>query len=486
MGKVPDGFKSEPLPGLTHLFEGKVRDTYDLPGHPELLLPRASDRISIFDFVLPGRVSFKGQILNAMNVFWRTKVFGDLFPHDLMAFGSGIRQYLPADLAGNIDLQTRAVVVKKFEMSPVEAIVRGHLTGSGWPAYQKTKMVCGHRLPDGLHDGSLLPFPIFTPTTKAEVGHDEHIDADWVVEKYGFLFERRALQMFLLAREYAIKRGIILVDTKFECSVDVDVADEVLTPDSSRFWEYDSWVKAQGTGKVPPAYDKQFVREWGKSIGIDKRDPEKPDDVSWVHSQIVPQEVLDQTTRIYRYIFWRLVGQKLETFQKSVMDIPVSLPKISVEVILGSASDFEQAQPGIEFLKTMPDVSVRVHICSCHRNPGELSEYVKQLHARKVDAVIAGAGMAAALPGILKSLLVQNGLGNIPVLGIAFAGKTELANQAAKLSIEQLPGKPVELDLDGQAYFGPEGMKRACIDVIENEFLPKTIDKKDAQFNITF
>ena len=465
------------------LATGKVRNTYAIPGHDDLLLPLATDRISIFDFVLNALVKNKGEILNAMNIFWRLKLLEGLFPHDLVSYGAEIDNFLPPDLRGNIELQKRAVVVRKQEMISRELIVRGFLTGSGWPKYRDTGQVCGHKLPEGLHDGSRLPYPIFTPTSKATVGHDVHVDADGVVEEFGFAYERAVLQLYELARDFCAERGIILVDTKFEMGSGVVFADELLTPDSSRFWSEVAWLAAQAKGKVPQAFDKEFVRIFGKELGIDKRDPEDPTDVAWVHEQTIPQHVLDMTTRIYRYIFWRLTGRKLEAFQQDVMKLAVDLPTVNIDVVIGSESDLPQVQDVLAEVEEWPGAgTVRLHVCSCHRNPEMLRMYLKEL--TDVDVVVAAAGKAAALPGVVKGWLGHFGKDQIPVIGVGLEGQSCDDNDAAELSITQLPGSPVELARDGRAYFGTHGLMAALQAAVSDEFLPKTIHPKQAKFNL--
>lgn len=481
MAKIPPGYEGRELAGLTLSGRGKVRNTWALPDHPDNLLPVATDRISIFDFVLPAWVRQKGAILTAMNVFWRQH-FGDNFKHDLVAFGAGIDTYLPEGLRGDPTLQAVATVIQRHDMVPVEAIVRGYLTGSAVEPYQRDGIVCGHHVPPGLHDGSELPYPLFTPTDKATQGHDQHIGADGVAEKYGFWLERLALQVYTMARKYAIERGIILVDTKFELAKGV-LADELLTPDASRFWNYLAWVEAQKNGKLPPSFDKQYVREWGKTIGIDKlKDPDDPEQLAIVHSREVPPEVLDMTKRIYRYIFWALVGEKLEAFQKQAMDIAVELPSVNVDIVLGSSSDLEKLHGSIYFHERLkPAGRFRLHIISCHRNPDALQQYARDLSG--TDVIVAGAGMAAQLPGVLKGWLDHYDK-TVPVIGVGFEGPSEDANRAARLSIEQLPGQPVELDADGHAYFGFDGFVAALGAALYHEFLPKKNAAKPARFNL--
>ncbi|MBI3290765.1 AIR carboxylase family protein, partial [Candidatus Falkowbacteria bacterium] len=292
-------------------------------------------------------------------------------------------------------------------------------------------------------------------------------------------------------RKYAAERGIILVDTKLEMGKDLYFGDELLTPDSSRFWEQAAWIKAQKDGEVPQAFDKEFVRAWGKEIGIHERDPEKPEDVVWVQSRVVPEDILAMTTKLYRYIFWRLTGKKLEEFQIYRMGIHVKIPKVNVDVIIGSRTDLEQIRVGINYLKYAPNVcpgigniDFRVHVLSCHRNPDELRQYAKKAAVSgKVDVIIAGAGMAAQLSGMIKAYLAAEG-SDIPVIGVGFAGSTAEADQAARLSIEQLPGQPVELDSKGRAYFGGEGFCQACEAAVRDEFLPKRNAIKPAEWNI--
>ena len=483
MARIPSVVLGKELP-LRLLGRGKVRDTYELPDHPDRLLVVASNRVSIFDFVLAALVLFKGEILTALNVFWRRQVLKGLCHHDLIAAGSEIDDFLPEALRGDSELHRCAVVVHQLLMADVEGIVRGYLTGSSVPAYLETGMVCGHRLQPGLIDGSRLLFPIFTPTTKAEVGHDEHITADSVGARFGVGLERLALQLYQVGASYAAERGIILCDTKFEFSRIGALADEVLTPDSSRYWDALAWQRAHTERKLPPSFDKQFVRDWGKGHGVHKRNPEVEEDIQFVHGLSVPDDVRKNTTALYRYIFWRLTGSKLEEYQASAMGIAVHAIPVRVDVVIGSRSDAEQTAAGLEFLSRQPNVTVRQHVISCHRNPSELATYAASV-GNEADAIIAGAGMAAALPGVLKALLSSGGV-SLPVLGVAFSGKSASDDAAARLSIENLPGQPVELNSNGRAYFGEGGFHEACMAAIQHEFLPKTISAKPAELCTTF
>lgn len=486
MAKIPIGAERTFINDIPPWKRGKVRDTYELLDH-NLLLPVATDRVSGFDFVLGTEVPQKGEVLTAMNVFWRTRPFVlASFNHDLVACGAGIETHLPLKLRGNPELQKRAVVIKKKKMCLFEAIARGYLTGSGLKAYNKTDphTVCGHILPTGLYDGAKLPEPIFTPSTKAEVGHDEHITAESVRAEFGSEPEELTLLLYEKAQEYARSRGIIIADTKLELWRDASgfgIGDEVLTPDSSRFWDYNAWLIAQQEKKSPQALDKQFVRNYLLTLGVDQMDPKLPEHVEHVGSLTIPAEIIRMTTRLYRYVFWRLAECKLETFQREIMGIATSDPKPRIEVVVGSENNLPQIAEGLEVLKGR--AVGQVSVLSCHRNEGELEVFAREL-LTKADVVIAGAGKAAALPGIIKSKLCRFNRPDIPVIGVAFESENASTNQAAFLSIECLPGQPVELRRDGKAYFGPEGFRHACVAAVEHEFLPKTFQPRPAQIGL--
>ncbi len=251
---------------VVHVGSGKVRELYAL-GDDRLLLV-ASDRISTFDVILPTEVPDKGRVLTGLSAFWfaRTR---DLVPNHLLALrGDG-----------------RSLECRRLEMLPIECVVRGYLSGSGWQDYRRTGAICGHRLPPGLRESERLPAPIFTPATKAQSGHDENIDAASAAELVGVDLYRRveevALRLYAFAAAHAQARRIILADTKFELGLDPEgtltLGDEALTPDSSRFWE----ASAYAPGRAQASYDKQFVRDYCEGLGWDKTDPgpELPPDV---------------------------------------------------------------------------------------------------------------------------------------------------------------------------------------------------------------
>lgn len=315
------------LPGLTLFGRGKVRDTYELDN--DHLLVVATDGISIFDFVLDALVPGKGAVLTAMSHYWLRRLGRDLgVKTHRISVGAGVDGYLPRALWNNPELQSRAMVARKLKMAEVEFVVRGYLTGSGLKSYKEAGEVCGVKLPQGLQDGDELPEPIFTPTTKAADGHDLPLNAAEVRAQYP---EESALamQIYLWAREEARKLGVILADTKFEFGRDtawkVVLGDEALTPDSSRFWDAAVWAAGRKLEerKAPPPYDKQLVREWGIEMGINKLDPEKPEDIIKAQSWDVPTELIAATTQTYRYIFERLTKMKVDTYLQQVLGVAI-------------------------------------------------------------------------------------------------------------------------------------------------------------------
>ncbi len=251
---------------------GKVRDIYQVADNALLIV--TTDRLSAFDVVLPDPVPYKGVILNKITIFWMN-MFEHLVKNHLLAVDPAD---FPAPLKAHADLlEGRAVLVRKAKPLPIECIVRGYITGSGLKDYQTTGMVCGHALPAGLRESDILAEPLFTPSTKAELGqHDENITRDCARGLTGAeLFdkvEKVALSIYTQAREYAGGRGILIADTKFEFGTIGDeliLIDEVLTPDSSRFWPATGYAP----GKSQPSFDKQYVRDWLESIGFNKKPP---------------------------------------------------------------------------------------------------------------------------------------------------------------------------------------------------------------------
>lgn len=296
-------------PYFNKIHEGKIWKTYQLSD--KLLLRVSTNRISIFDFVLPATVERKGEVLNDLTIFWAKKLSENGIKTHLVArdlqIDSYIRHQLQALCQANIlpELYRRGSIVKKLKMLPFEGIVRGLLTGSGLISYQETGMVFDHKVPKDLHDGSMLPEPIFTPTTKANVGHDQPIPEEEVVEQYGPKARDICLQAYMIAKDYLFGRGIILADTKFELGQDEEgnlvIADEIITPDSSRFWSIREWQEAQFNGKSPAGRDKELVRQWGKSSTppVNKLNPKDQKDLAIVHGMTVPKEILEATSKRY-------------------------------------------------------------------------------------------------------------------------------------------------------------------------------------------
>ncbi|MEU2076255.1 phosphoribosylaminoimidazolesuccinocarboxamide synthase [Streptomyces sp. NPDC013489] len=290
--------KPEPVqvPGLTHLHTGKVRDLYR--NEDGNLVMVASDRMSAYDWVLPTEIPDKGRVLTQLSLWWFDRL-SDLVPNHVIS--TELPAGAPADWAG------RTTVCTSLNMVPVECVARGYLTGSGLLEYDESRTVCGLALPEGLADGSELPSPIFTPATKAAVGdHDENVSYEEVARQVGAetaaLLRRTTLDVYGRARDIARERGIILADTKFEFGFDGEtlvLGDEVLTPDSSRFWPADQWEP----GRAQPSYDKQFVRNWLTSAasGWDRRSEQPPPPL--------PQEIVDATRAKYLEAYELLTGR---------------------------------------------------------------------------------------------------------------------------------------------------------------------------------
>jgi phosphoribosylaminoimidazole-succinocarboxamide synthase len=273
----------------THVGSGKVRELYELDDDRLLLV--ASDRISTFDVVLPTEIPDKGRVLTGLSAFWFARTRGLVANHLLGLRADG-----------------RSSECRRLEMLPLECVVRGYLTGSGWKDYLATGAVCGHVLAEGLRDSDKLPEPIFTPATKAQEGHDENIDRDRAGELVGRgrldEVERLSIDLYRLASQHAAERGILIADTKFEFGIDREgrlvLADEAFTPDSSRFWPLDEYEP----GRPQPSFDKQFVRDYCESLGWDKTPP-GPD---------LPSDVVDGTRARYIEAFERLTGIDFDAY----------------------------------------------------------------------------------------------------------------------------------------------------------------------------
>lgn len=283
------------LKNLELIAQGKVRDIYALDNGYMLIV--TTDRLSAFDVVMPQPIPDKGKVLLQVSNFWFDKL-SHVIPNHLTDID--IDELSVTDEEAEW-LEGRAIVVRRLKPLPIEAIVRGYLIGSGWKDYQKTGAVCGITLPDGLKQASKLPEPIFTPSSKAEVGdHDENIAFSVMEQRIGAELAAKirdtSIQLYTEAAAYALERGIIIADTKFEFGLDEDdnliLIDEILTPDSSRFWPADEYQE----GTSPPSFDKQFVRDYLETLDWDKTPP----------GPVIPAEVLEKTADKYREVARRL------------------------------------------------------------------------------------------------------------------------------------------------------------------------------------
>ena len=287
---------------LPFVGRGKVRDIYALGGDQLLIV--TTDRLSAFDVVLPDPIPHKGQVLTQISVFW-FNFLSSVVPHHLIT-AEVDEMNLPREVKqkfGHV-LEGRSMLVKKAKPLPVECVVRGYLTGSGWKDYLKTGAVCGHKLPAGLKQCGKLARPLFTPATKATVGHDENIDFQETVKRIGEDVAKKAealsLALYEKGRDYAETRGILITDTKFEFGLSNDsliLIDEVLTPDSSRFWPKEGYEP----GHDQPSFDKQIVRNYLLELGWNQKPP----------APKLPREVIERTSRAYREIYTRLTGREL-------------------------------------------------------------------------------------------------------------------------------------------------------------------------------
>jgi len=285
---------STSIPSLKLYSKGKVRDTYDLGNS---LLMVATDRLSAFDVVFSEGIPKKGVVLTQLTLFWLQKL-SHIIPNHLIS--SEVPKGLPDWL------KYRSMVVKKAKIFPLECVVRGYLAGSGWKEYQKSQSICGINLPAGLQNAAKLPHPIFTPSTKAEVGHDLNVTGEEAEKIIGSMemFNRLqdySIKLYTHAAEYAKSRGIILADTKFEFGFyegQIILADEALTPDSSRYWPADKYAP----GKEQESFDKQYVRNYLESIGWNKAPPPPK----------LPEEVIAKTTEKYVQAYEKITGKKFE------------------------------------------------------------------------------------------------------------------------------------------------------------------------------
>ena len=290
---------------LPLFIRGKVRDTYDLGSH---LLVVATDRISAFDVVLPTGIPLKGHVLNRLSSFWFRQTSSIVPNHMTEAIDDvhSLDSYLPREsrFLYPAFLRGRSMIVKKIRRIPLECVVRGYLSGSAWAEYQKDGKISGKSMPRGMQESQQLYQPLFTPTTKAETGHDEPVTKEYITKTFGLRIsqelEEKSLAVYDSAREFALSKGIIIADTKFEFGIDngrLIIIDELLTPDSSRFWDASKYK----VGRPQESLDKQLVRDWLTSSGWNKEPPAPP----------LPPDIIEATSRRYVQAYERLTGRNL-------------------------------------------------------------------------------------------------------------------------------------------------------------------------------
>ncbi|THB71275.1 MAG: phosphoribosylaminoimidazolesuccinocarboxamide synthase [Desulfobulbaceae bacterium] len=286
--------------GLTLVHRGKVRDMYEIPGHDDKLLMVASDRISAYDVVMEDPIPGKGKVLTQLSLFW-FDLLGDIVENHLIT--ADVNEFPEACQPHKEILDGRSMLVMKTKPLPVECIVRGYISGSFWKAYQKSTVVCGFQLPEGMKESDRFPTILFTPSTKAELGdHDENISLDRLQEIVGPERARKiseiSINLYDKAAEYAREKGIIIADTKFELGEKdgrLVLIDEVLTPDSSRFWPFDEYQP----GKSQPSFDKQFLRDYLSTLDWDKNPP----------APVLPAEIITKTGERYQEAVSRITGK---------------------------------------------------------------------------------------------------------------------------------------------------------------------------------
>ena len=295
---LEQGIKTQDLPGIPKVGQGKVRELFEVDGQ---LLMVATDRISAFDVILPNAIPHKGKVLTQLSAFWFERLEG-MVDHHLVSVQV---DEFPAPLQPfREELAGRSMLVRKCTPLPIECVVRGYLAGSGWAEYRQSETICGSRLPSGLVESAELPEPIFTPATKATNGHDENISFDRAAQIIGLELAEQvrdlSLRIYNRAREYALEKGIIICDTKFEFGMEGSrllLIDEVLTPDSSRFWPADEFEP----GKSQPSFDKQFIRDFLETLDWDKAPP----------GPELPISIVEATSQRYLEAYRLLTGKNL-------------------------------------------------------------------------------------------------------------------------------------------------------------------------------
>ncbi len=403
------------LPNLKRIARGKVRDIYEVEGG---LLLVATDRVSAFDVVMNEGIPHKGRVLTFVSEFWFRRL-QDVIPNhlittDVAAMPSSVQPYRE-------QLEGRTMYVKRCKPLPVEFVVRGYLAGSGLKDYKKTGAICGVKLPPGLAESSRLPEPILTPTTKAEVGHDESIDFQGVVDRIGkdLAEQTRAVSLELFQRAHAIaaERGLLLADTKFEFgTLDGKLIwiDEALTPDSSRYWSKATWKE----GEPQQPFDKQVLRNYLLKLTWDQKPP----------APKLSPEIIEITSDRY------LESAKILTGRSPLAGGKPGAARVGI--VMGSDSDLPQLEGGIEALREF-GVPFEVRVLSAHRTPHEAHRFASEAESNGIHVIIAAAGGAAHLAGAMAAA------STLPIIGVPIAS-TPLSGFDALLSTSMMPpGIPV-------------------------------------------
>lgn len=500
MPKIPKQVNMRLLP-WEPTYKGKVRDIYPVPGHEDLMAVVVTDRLSVFDVVLGFEIPDKGIVLNTHNVHIKVGLEkAGIVKTDLVAWGKDVDQYLPEELRGNPEIQARTTIVKKYDPIKFEIIIRDRLWGSAAKGYPDkspynptTGMLFGQFVGKDLKPADEFPELVFDPTTKAGEGeHDTRVSADKVNQAYPGIQET-AIKIFKHVQGDSRRRGFELVDFKIELAYvngEFILLDETATLDAARYWLIGQLKQYQaGDIKKLPEMSKEYARDCANELGIEAlAEQERWDEAQQV---MFTSAQITWVRMIYRYMFMQLTGVCLETYwQTNGVNLH---DKRVILVIAGSKSDDPQQEAGIAFLKS--NAPNHRMVCSCHGSPAELLAIVGMIKRGEfgdIKAIVAGAGMAAHLPGMLNAFLTMYRIGHIPVLGVGFssgAAEATDANEhskcvnkemAALRSIDQLPGQPVEVQENGFAYFGAEGFLDACLAAAKREFLPKPSSKRDA------
>ncbi len=484
----------EQFRGLKLINRGKVRDLYELPGHPDFLFVFATNGVSIFNVVMNFVMDQKGMLLTGLSHFFFKMFEAHGIKTHMFLAGAAMDEYLPESMRNNPVVQSQGMIVHRLQMCFIEFVFRWLLTGTGLRDYKgkgNGNSLYGHTLPTELQDGDMLPYLLDTPTEKSET--DDPVDPFDIRRRYPeetFLTQT----CFILAHNHGMtrKRKTLLGDGKEECGRDkhgiLRLGDEAPNGDSFRGFDYLEWVdsRKKTDGRKPPSpLDKQMIRNRGLELGVNKLKAESLADCEKAWAMEFSPQLIEAGTQTYRHFFWRLTGSNPEDYFARELGVTLPRKERKIEILVGSESDLPQTEKMLEVLKGNGRAQYRISVMSCHRNPEQLEKHARDMVTSGSNIVIAGAGEAAQLPGVLKAVLCNKlGRPDISVLGIAFKGKNWKADMAARLSIENLPGQPVEMDEDGNAYFGLEGAAAAARSAISDEFRPKTFEPKAIQIGL--